>query len=80
MDSGFGIVGDRGVCAQEPPPAAKVAVKAGHLLDVKSGRYLENQVILIEGARIQKVGAAAEVQISSDVKVVDLPPGPCFPA
>jgi imidazolonepropionase-like amidohydrolase len=61
------------VCAQEPPaPPAKIAVKAGHLLDVKSGRYLENQVILIEGDRIQTVGAAAEVQIPSDAKVVDL--------
>ncbi|HXJ92742.1 MAG TPA: amidohydrolase family protein [Terriglobia bacterium] len=61
------------VCAQDQPaPSAKTAVKAGHLLDVKSGRYLENQVILIEGDRIQKVGAAAEVQIPSDAKVVDL--------
>jgi imidazolonepropionase-like amidohydrolase len=61
------------VCAQEQPaPPAKIAVKAGHLLDVKSGRYLENQVILIDNGRIHTVGAAAEVPIPSDAKVADL--------
>ncbi len=61
------------VGAQEQPvPSARVAVRAGHLLDVKSGQYLENQVILVEGGRIQKVGPAADVQIPSDAKVVDL--------
>jgi len=59
--------------AQETPaPAARIAVKAGHLLDVKSGRYLEDQVIVIDGGRIQAVGAAAEVHIPSDAKVLDL--------
>jgi imidazolonepropionase-like amidohydrolase len=59
--------------AQEvPAQTAKIAVKAGRLLDVKSGRYLENQVILIEGDRIQRVGAASQAPIPSDAKVIDL--------
>jgi len=58
--------------AQEPPPAAVVAVKAGHLLDVRSGEYRQDQIILIEGGRIKAVGAAGEVQIPPGAKVVDL--------
>ncbi|HEV2492310.1 MAG TPA: amidohydrolase family protein [Terriglobia bacterium] len=55
-------------------PRASVAVKAGRLLDVRSGRYLENQIILVEGGRIQAVGPASELasRVPSDAKVVDL--------
>ncbi len=59
--------------AQEPAQrAAIVAVKAGHLLDVKSGEYRQNQVILIERDHIKTVGPAADVQIPDGAKVIDL--------
>lgn len=59
--------------AQESPqPGRIVAVKAGHLLDVKSGEYRQNQVVLIEGDRIKSVGAASEVTIPSGARVIDL--------
>jgi len=59
--------------AQEAPqPVTAVALKAGHLLDVRSGQYRRDQVILIEGDRIQTVGSASEVQIPAGAKVVDL--------
>ena len=35
-----------------------VLIRAGKLLDVRSGRILLNQAILIEGDRIKEVGAA----------------------
>jgi imidazolonepropionase-like amidohydrolase len=61
------------VAAEErSAPLAIVAVKAGRLLDVKSGQYRENQIILIEGDRIQRVGPAAEVEIPSGAQVIDL--------
>jgi imidazolonepropionase-like amidohydrolase len=41
-------------------PAAKVTlVKAGRLLDVRTGKYLTDQALLIEGERIKEVGPAA---------------------
>ncbi len=59
--------------AQEAPqPATVVVVKAGHLLDVRSGEYRQDQVILIEGDRVKTVGAASDVTIPSGAKVVDL--------
>jgi imidazolonepropionase-like amidohydrolase len=59
--------------AQElPQPGTIVAVKAGHLLDVKSGQYRQDQIILIEGDRIKSVGSASEVKIPAGAKVVNL--------
>ena len=61
--------------AQAPqPPATTTLLKAGRLLDVKAGRYLENQGVLIEGERIKEVGPWAEVQARApkDAKIIDL--------
>jgi imidazolonepropionase-like amidohydrolase len=59
--------------AQEAPqPGAIVAVKTGHLLDVRSGQYRQGQIILIEGDRIKSVGPASEVAIPAGAKVIDL--------
>jgi imidazolonepropionase-like amidohydrolase len=45
---------------QGPAPASakRIVVQAGHLLDVKTGRMLSNQSIVIEGERIVSVGTA----------------------
>jgi imidazolonepropionase-like amidohydrolase len=57
--------------AQSTPAAKKtVVVRAGHLLDVKSGKMLTNQSIVIEGDKIVSVGADA--QAPAGVEVVDL--------
>ncbi|MGB9178438.1 MAG: hypothetical protein WCB68_04250, partial [Pyrinomonadaceae bacterium] len=45
--------------AQTAAQSEKVAVtliKAGRLIDVRAGRVLENQGILVEGERIRAVG------------------------
>jgi len=49
-------------------------VKAGRVLDVRSGRYRENQIILIEGDRIKEVGPASDLasRVPPGAKVVDL--------
>jgi imidazolonepropionase-like amidohydrolase len=49
-------------------------VKAGRVLDVKSGRYLLNQGILIEGATIRQIGAWDTVRpgVPQDAVVIDL--------
>ena len=43
-------------------PAPSVLVKAGKLLDVRKGAYIESGAIWIEGDRIKEVGRLAEVQ------------------
>jgi imidazolonepropionase-like amidohydrolase len=61
--------------AQTAAPAPKVTlIKAGRLVDVRGGRVLENQGILVEGQRIKAVGPLAEVQkvTPSTAAVIDL--------
>ncbi len=56
------------------PRTAAIAVKAGRILDVRTGNYLTDQIIWIEGDRIKAVGKAADIQrqMPSDATVVDL--------
>src|SRR5579859_4001222 len=56
-----------------PAPSA-VVVKAGRVLDVRSGKYLDHQMILIEDDRIKEIGAESKVQlrVPPNAKVIDL--------
>ncbi len=52
--------------------AATVAIKAGRLVDVDSGRVVQNQLILVDGERITAVGPAATTAIPAGAQVIDL--------
>ena len=55
--------------AAEPSAAPRrVAIRAGRLLDVRSGRYVEHPVVLVSGDRIESVGAS----VPEGVPVVDV--------
>ena len=62
------------VRAQEPANTGVVAVKAGRLLDVRSGNYLTDQLILIESGKVREVGKARDVQphVPAGARVIDL--------
>lgn len=49
-----------------------VYIRAGHLLDVRTGKMLTDQVILIRGQRVDRVGAASELQVPAGATVIDL--------
>ncbi len=49
-----------------------VAIRAGHLFDSKSGKMLENQIILIEGEKITSVGSADSVAVPQGAQEIDL--------
>lgn len=53
---------------------AVVVVKAGRVLDVRSGKYLDHQLILIAGDQIQEIGAESSVQprVPANARVIDL--------
>lgn len=53
-------------------PPKTIAVKAAHLIDAKAGRVLDQQVVLIVGERIEKVGPAKEIQVPAGTTVIDL--------
>jgi imidazolonepropionase-like amidohydrolase len=56
------------------PPAKATFVKAGRLLDVRSGRYIEMAGILIQAGKVQEVGRAADVQphVPDNATILDL--------
>jgi imidazolonepropionase-like amidohydrolase len=56
-----------------------VVVRAGRLLDVKTGNTLQNQAIVIEGDKIVSVGPAGSVKAAPDAIVVDLPNATVLP-
>jgi len=53
---------------------AVVAVRAGRILDVRSGKYLAKEIIWIVGDRIQKIGPESELalQLPADAQIIDL--------
>src|SRR5580693_7688686 len=55
-------------------PAPSVLVKAGKLLDVRKGAYIEGGAIWIEGDRIKEVGRIAQIQAHAprNATIVDL--------
>jgi imidazolonepropionase-like amidohydrolase len=48
------------------------AIRCGHLLNVKTGAMLSDQIILIEGEKIKAVGRTQEIQIPAEASVIDL--------
>jgi imidazolonepropionase-like amidohydrolase len=56
----------------QSPPREIVLIKAGRLIDVRAGRMLTDQAILIEGDRIKQVGAFQSIKAPAGARVVDL--------
>ena len=67
--------------AQEASGAAsqRVIVHAGKLLDVRSGKTLSDQAIVIDGGKIVSVGPMAQANRSSGDRLVDLPNATVLP-
>ena len=56
-----------------------VVVHAGHVFDVKSGKLLADQLIVVEDGKIVNVGAAGQVKAPEDAVRVDLPNATVLP-
>jgi imidazolonepropionase-like amidohydrolase len=54
------------------PAGGVIALRAGRLFDSRRGELLRDQVVLIEGERITEVGAATQIKIPADARVIDL--------
>jgi imidazolonepropionase-like amidohydrolase len=59
---------------QAEPRAIAIVVKAGKLLDVSKGSYVENAAIWIEADRIKQAGRFSDIQplVPKDAKLIDL--------
>ncbi len=56
-----------------------IVVHAGHMLDVKTGKLLADQILVIEDAKIVRAGAAAEAKIPADAIRIELPNATVLP-
>ena len=56
-----------------------LAVHAGHLLDVKSGKTLNDQTLGVEDGKIVSSGASAEAKIPNDAVRIELPNATVLP-
>lgn len=73
--------------ARAQGPAAYVAsapqatiVKAAHILDVKTGKYLDGQAVLVRGSDIEAVGTLATLQAQAHgANLIDLGPATLLP-
>jgi imidazolonepropionase-like amidohydrolase len=57
----------------------QVAVHAGHVLDVKSGKLLADQTLLIEDGKIVRSGPAAQANVPADATRIELPNATVLP-
>lgn len=64
------------VIAQTPH---HIAVHAGHVLDVKSGKMLGDQTLLIEDGKIVSSGSAANANVPADAMRIELPNATILP-
>jgi imidazolonepropionase-like amidohydrolase len=57
-----------------PTPTQDIAIRAGKVLDVRTGKYATNQIIWMQGERIKAIGNAAEIQkqIPAGARTIDL--------
>ncbi|MGA7234347.1 MAG: hypothetical protein WBY44_01625 [Bryobacteraceae bacterium] len=55
---------------QAPVPQGTTLIKAGKLIDVRGGRVLANQSILVQGDRIAQVGPDISAPVGA--RVIDL--------
>jgi imidazolonepropionase-like amidohydrolase len=60
-------------------PAKRTIIRAGKLVDVKSGKTLSNQAIVIEAGKIVSIGSDYDVKTVATDTVVDLPHATVLP-
>jgi imidazolonepropionase-like amidohydrolase len=68
------------VYPQSSPSAGTTIVKAARLLDVKTGKYLENQAVLVRNRDIDSIATFATLKAEApDAQVIDLGPATLLP-
>ncbi|MBS1851245.1 MAG: amidohydrolase family protein [Acidobacteria bacterium] len=59
--------------------AQRTILRPGKLLDVKTGKLLTGQALVLEGGRVTSVGAASEIKPAATDKIIDLPQATVLP-
>src|SRR5664279_3369104 len=65
--------------AVAPTPVKTVVIHAGRLLDVKTGKTLTGQTIIIQGDKITNVGSFGDQMLPVGATIIDLPNATVLP-
>src|SRR5467141_2457055 len=66
------------VHAQSTTPK-RIVIRAGHVLDVRTGQLRANQAVVIEGDKITQVAPSSEVKTAAGDTTIDLPDATLLP-
>jgi imidazolonepropionase-like amidohydrolase len=72
----LGLAGSQ-VWGQQAPSVKTVVIRAAHMLDVKTGKTLTGQTIVIQGDKIASVGG--DTQVPAGATVIELPNATVLP-
>jgi imidazolonepropionase-like amidohydrolase len=77
----FALVLSCAIFAQQPAQPQHVVIHAGHMLDVKAGRMLDNVTIVIDGDKIASVssGGGSQSDNQAGAHVINLPNATLLP-
>jgi imidazolonepropionase-like amidohydrolase len=56
---------------QRPASVPTIVIKGGTLIDVQTGRQINNSLIVVEGNRIRQVGIETEIKVPPESRIVD---------
>ena len=68
----LGSPASKQAAAQADVPVARTLVRAGHLLDVRTGKTLDDQTIVVSGDRIASIAPTGQTPAQPGDKVIDL--------
>ncbi len=64
---------------QPAAPVKTVVIHAGHILDLKTGKTLTGQTIIIQGDKITNVGSLTDQMLPAGATIIDLPNATVLP-
>jgi imidazolonepropionase-like amidohydrolase len=73
------IVGMAITASAQAPTPKRTVIRAGHLLNVRTGELRSNQTIVIEGDKISQIAPSSEVKASAGDTTIDLPDATLLP-
>ncbi len=73
------IVGIAITASAQAPTPKRTVVRAGHVLNVRTGELRSNQTIVIEGDKISQIAPSSEVKASAGDTTIDLPDATLLP-
>jgi imidazolonepropionase-like amidohydrolase len=66
------VIGAVSLLSQPAPNPARTLIRAGHLLDVKTGKLLDSQTLVVVGDTIQSIGSSVQLLAQPGDTVIDL--------